>query len=78
MELFDRHYLQTPFYSSRRMAAWLQTQGDDVNRKRVQRLMQRMGLTAIHQRPRTSRPAPDHRIYPYRLRGLRIERVRQV
>jgi len=49
-----------------------------VNRKRVQRLMQRMGLAAIYQRPRTSRPAPEHRIYPYLLRGLRIERVGQV
>ena len=49
-----------------------------MNRKRVQRLMQRMGLAAIYQRPRTSRPAPEHRIYPYLLRGLRIERVDQV
>ena len=49
-----------------------------MNRKRVQRLMQRMGLAAIYQRPRTSRPAPEHRIYPYLLRGLRIERVGQV
>ena len=70
--------LQTPFYGSRRMAAWLQAQGHAVNRKRVQRLMQRMGLAAIYQRPRTSRPAPEHRIYPYLLRGLKIERVGQV
>jgi putative transposase len=49
-----------------------------VNRKRVQRLMQLMGLEAIYQRPRTSRPAPEHRIYPYLLRGLVIERVNQV
>ena len=74
MALIDRQCLQTPFYGSRRMAAWLQTQGHTVNRKRVQRLMQRMGLAAIYQRPRTSRPAPEHRIYPYLLRGLRIER----
>jgi putative transposase len=60
------------------MAAWLQAQGHAVNRKRVQRLMLRMGLAAIYQRPRTSRPAPEHRIYPYLLRGLRIERVGQV
>jgi len=78
MALIDRQYLQTPFYGSRRMVAWLQTQGHAVNRKRVQRLMQRMGLAAIYQRPRTSRPAPEHRIYPYLLRGLRIERVGQV
>ena len=78
MALIDRQYLRTPFYGSRRMTAWLQTQGHAVNRKRVQRLMQRMGLAAIYQRPRTSRPAPTHRIYPYLLRGLRIERVHQV
>jgi putative transposase len=67
MALIDRQYLQTPFYGSRRMAAWLKAQGHAVNRKRVQRLMQRMGL-----------PAPEHRIYPYLLRGLKIERVGQV
>ncbi len=78
MALLDRQYLRTPFYGSRRMTAWLQTQGHGVNRKRVQRLMQRMGLAVIYQRPRTSRPAPAHRIYPYLLRGLRIERVHQV
>jgi putative transposase len=78
MALLDRQYLRTPFYGTRRMTAWLQTQGHAVNRKRVQRLMQRMGLAAIYQRPRTSRPASAHRIYPYLLRGLRIERVHQV
>ena len=78
MALLDRQYLRTPFYGSRRMTAWLQSQGHAVNRKRVQRLMQRMGLAAIYQRPRTSRPASAHRIYPYLLRGLRIERVHQV
>jgi putative transposase len=78
MALLDRQYLHTPFYGSRRMTAWLQTQGHAVNRKRVQRLMQRMGLAAIYQRPRTSRPASAHRIYPYLLRGRRIERVHQV
>jgi len=78
MALIDRQYLRTPFYGSRRMAAWLQTQGHAVNRKRVQRLMQRMGLVAIYQRPRTSRPAPEHRTYPYLLRGLSIQRVHQV
>ena len=78
MALLDRQYLRTPFYGSRRMTAWLQTQGHGVNRKRVQRLMQRLGLAAIYQRPRTSRPAPANQIYPYLLRGLRIERVHQV
>ena len=78
MGLIDRQYLRTPFYGSRRMAAWLRRQGHAVNRKRVQRLMRRMGLEAIHPRPRTSRPAPEHRVYPYLLRGLAIERVNQV
>jgi putative transposase len=76
--LIDRQYLRAPFYGSRRMAAWLREQGHLVNRKRVQRLMQLMGLEAIYQRPRTSRPAPNHRIYPYLLRGLSIERTNQV
>jgi putative transposase len=78
MALIDRQYLRTPFYGSRRMTAWLQTQGQLVNRKRVQRLMGLMGLEAIYQRPHTSRPAPQHRTYPYLLRGLVIERVNQV
>lgn len=78
MALSDRQYLCTPFYGSRRMTAWLRTQGHLVNRKRVQRLMGLMGLEVIYQRPRTSRPAPGHRTYPYLLRGLAIERVNQV
>jgi putative transposase len=78
MALIDRQYLRTPFYGSRRMTAWLRTQGQLVNRKRVQRLMGLMGLAVIYQRPRTSRPAPGHRTYPYLLRGLAIERVNQV
>jgi putative transposase len=78
MALLDRQYLRTPFYGSRRMTVWLQTQGHVVNRKRVRHLMQRMGLAAIYQRPRTSRPAPEHRIYPYLLRGLAITRVNHV
>jgi putative transposase len=78
MALIDRQYLRTPFYGSRRMTAWLRTQGQLVNRKRVQRLMGLMSLEVIYQRPRTSRPAPGHRTYPYLLRGLAIERVNQV
>ena len=58
MELIDRQYLARPFYGSRRMAAWLATQGHRVNRKRVQRLMRLMGL--IYQRPNTSKAAPEH------------------
>lgn len=78
MALIDRQYLARPFYGSRRMAAWLRGQGHPVNRKRVQRLMRLMGLEAIHPKPRTSRPAPEHRVYPYLLRGLAITRPNQV
>ena len=78
MALIDRHYLARPYYGSRRMAAWLTTQGHRVNRKRVQRLMRLLGVTAIYQRPNTSKPAAVHKIYPYLLGGLAIERVNQV
>src|SRR5205823_120911 len=78
MALIDRHYLARPYYGSRRMAAWLATQGHHINRKRVQRLMRLLGLAAIYQRPNTSKPAAAHKIYPYLLRGLAIERVNQV
>jgi putative transposase len=60
------------------MAAWLATQGHLVNRKRVQRLMRLMGLVAIYQRPNTSKAAAEHKIYPYLLGGIAIERVNQV
>jgi putative transposase len=78
MALIDRHYLARPYYGSRRMAAWLATQGHHVNRKRVPRLMRLLGLAAIYQRPNTSKPAVAHKIYPYLLHGLTIERVNQV
>jgi putative transposase len=78
MALIDRHYLARPYYGSRRMAAWLATQGHLVNRKRVQRLMRLMGLVAIYQRPNTSKAAAGHKIYPYLLGGIAIERVNQV
>src|SRR6516165_10685013 len=78
MALIDRQYLARPYYGSRRMAAWLATQGYLVNRKRVQRLMHLMGLVAIYQRPNTSKAAAEHKIYPYLLGGLSIERVNQV
>jgi len=78
MALIDRQYLIRPFYGSRRMAAWLNTQGHAVNRKRVQRLMRLMGLVAIYQRPNTSKAASEHIKYPYLLGGLTIDRVNQV
>jgi putative transposase len=78
MRELDEQYTRTPFYGSRRMTAWLRTQGYAVNRKRVTRLLELLGLEAIVARRRLSRPAPGHRIYPYLLRGVPIERVDQV
>jgi|TARA_B100001971_G_scaffold186205_1_gene185992 putative transposase len=78
MELIDKQYLLTPFYGSRKMAAWLKGQGYQVNRKRVQRLMRRMGIEAIYRRPKTSTPASENKVYPYLLRGLQIDRANQV
>jgi putative transposase len=78
MKLIDRQYLATPFYGTRRIAAWLKNQGYRVNRKRVRRLMQVMGLKAIYRHPRTSQPAPGHKIYPYLLSGMEITRPNQV
>ena len=78
MKLIDRQYLITPFYGARKMAAWLKSQSYSVNRKRVWRLMRLMGLKAIYRRPRTSKPAPGHKIYPYLLGGMKITRPNQV
>jgi len=78
MKLIDRQYLATPFYGARKIAVWLKTQGQRVNRKRVRRLMGIMGLKAIYRRPRTSVPAPGHKTYPYLLKGMRITRPNQV
>ncbi len=78
MVLMDRQYLKTPFYGSRRMRAWLLGEGHQVNRKRVRRLMRLMGLEAIYRRPNTSRPAPGHRVYPYLLKRVEVNRVNQV
>jgi len=78
MKLIDRQYLVTPFYGARKIAAWLKSQGQRVNRKRVRRLMCVMGLKAIYRRPRTSKPAAGHKIYPYLLSGLKITRPNRV
>src|SRR6516162_7435997 len=78
MTLIDRQYLARPYYGSRRMTAWLATRGHLVNRKRVQRLMRLIALVAIYQRPSTSKAAAGHKIYPYLLGGITIERVNQV
>ena len=78
MQAMDRQYLETPFYGSRRMRVWLEREGMVVSRKRVQRLMRTMGLRAIYRGPRTSRPAPEHRVYPYLLRNVQITQPNQV
>ncbi len=78
MRLLDEQYTQTPFYGIRRRTAWLQTQGQQVNHKRVGRLLRLMGLEAIYQKPRLSQPGAGQQIYPYLLRGLKIERINQV
>jgi len=78
MKLIDRQYLVTPFYGVRKIAACLKSHGHLVNRKRVRRLMRLMGLKAIYRRPRTSKPVPGHKIYPYLLGGLKITRPNQV
>jgi putative transposase len=78
MRLIDEQYTRTPFYGIRRMTAWLRRQGHMVNHKRIGRLMALMGLEAIYPKRRTNLSAPGHRIYPYLLAGLVIERVNQV
>jgi putative transposase len=78
MRLLDEQYTRTPFYGVRRMRESLVQEGYQVNPKRVRRLLRQMGLEAIYAKPRLSVPAPGHRIYPYRLRGLPIVRPNQV
>lgn len=76
--LIDEEYTRRPFYGSRRMVVFLERQGHEVNRKRVQRLMRLMGLAGMAPGPNTSRPHPQHRVYPYLLRGVAVTRPNQV
>jgi putative transposase len=78
MRLLDEQYTRTPFYGSRKMVEWLGTQGLRVNRKRVSRLMELMGIEAVYPKPKLSQPGEGHRVYPYLLRGLEVGRVNQV
>jgi putative transposase len=78
MRLIDQQFLETPWYGSRQMVRWLQRQGHSVGRHRVRRLMKKMGLVPIYQPPKTSQPHPEHKIYPYLLRHLTIERPNHV
>jgi putative transposase len=74
----DEEYTRHPFYGSRKMVAFLRATGHNVNRKRVQRLMQQMGLAGIAPGPNTSRSHPEHKAYPYLLRGIPVLRPNQV
>tara|TARA_R110000824_G_scaffold188777_1_gene370089 strand:+ start:412 stop:1353 length:942 start_codon:yes stop_codon:yes gene_type:complete len=76
--LIDEIYTRRPFYGTRRMVVELRTRGHEVNRKRVQRLMRGMGLAAMAPGPHTSRPHPQHKVYPYLLRGVPVIRPNQV
>jgi|TARA_B100000315_G_scaffold200713_1_gene192978 putative transposase len=78
MRRIDELFMKYPFYGSRQMVRQLRREGIEVGRHRVRRLMRLMGLEAIHQAPRTSDPHPAHRIYPYLLRGMVINRPNQV
>ena len=78
MDLIDEQHTRTPFYGSRRMVAYLNERGYKVNRKRVQRLMRLMRIEAIYPKPKLSRRNENHKIYPYLLSGLTIERPDQV
>lgn len=78
MRLIDGQYLKTPFWGSRNMTVFLRRRGHAVNRKRIQRLMRKMGLEGLSPGPSTSRPAAGHKVYPYLLRDVVVERPNQV
>jgi putative transposase len=77
MRLIDEEFTRHPFYGVRRMKVWLGTQGPRVNRKRVGRLMRLMGLVAIYPKPRLSAGGPDHKVYPYLISGVTVDRPDQ-
>jgi putative transposase len=78
MRLIDEQFLETPWYGRRQMVRHLRRLGYHVGGKRVRRLMRKMGLMAIYQKPRTSIPHPEHKVYPYLLRGVAIEKPNHV
>jgi putative transposase len=78
MRIIDEQFMKEPSWGSRQMARHLRRKGYWVNRKRVKRLMQKMGLMAIYQKPNTSKPHPEHKIYPYLLRGVEITKPNHV
>lgn len=78
MREIDEQFLDTPYYGSRQMTKHLRRNGHKIGRKRIRRLMRKMGLQAIYQAPKTSKPHPEHKVYPYLLRNLTIDRPNQV
>jgi len=78
MRLLDEQYTRTPVYGVRRRTVWLRQQGYTGNPKRVARLLHTMGVETIYPTPRLSQPHPEHRVYPYLLRGVPITGVNQV
>ena len=78
MRLIDEAFTEWPFFGARQMARHLRRQGYTVGRKRVSRLMAKMGLAPIYQQPKTTVPHPEHKIHPYLLRDLVIHRPDQV
>jgi putative transposase len=78
MRRIDELHLDYPFAGSRMLRDFLNREGASIGRRHVASLMKRMGISAIYRRPNTSKPAPGHKIYPYLLRGVKIERVDQV
>jgi putative transposase len=78
MRWIDELFTSWPFLGSRRMTAMLRAEGFMINRKRVQRLMRQMGIAALGPKPKTTKPAPGHKIYPYLLRNVTIERANHV
>lgn len=78
MKAIDRIHMKWPFYGSRRIRNTLNDEGLAVNRKRVQRLMRLMGICALYPKPKTTQPDSQHRVYPYRLRNVTVERPNQV
>lgn len=78
MHLIDEQWLKTPFFGSRRMAGHLRSEGYSVSRQRVRRLMRKVGLEALYPRPHTSKPHPEHPVYPYLLKDMTIDRPNQV
>ncbi len=78
MKIIDEEYTKHPFYGSRKMRDALRRRGHRVNRKRIQRLMRMMGIQSIAPRPGTSRPHPEHKVYPYLLRNLEVRCPDQV